>query len=165
MADAGVEVGSGGPDGGGWTLTTSALDAWLGWQAELALVAPRLDGGTAREVARRRAWREVRSLADAGLTFDEVDRIEAVVAVVATEWNVERLATGGPGARQGNALDDLSEAQRARAEAALKGPLERSTSGAALEARFGAEAMRVLESRRARVSSAWDALVDSRDGR
>ncbi len=138
-----------------------ALDAWLGWQVAMAGQKSVADGGLPRLLAMRRARFEAQRLADAGLTFDEVDRIEAIVAVAVTEWNLERLAGAGERSRFNAALVGLSEAQRAQAEAALGGSSTRSNP-ALLEARFGAETVRVLETREVELTRAWDALTEAK---
>lgn len=145
----------------GWRLTPVALDAWLGWQVAMAGQKSVADGGLPRLLAMRRARFEAQRLADAGLTFDEVDRIEAIVAVAVTEWNLERLAGAGERSRFNAALVGLSEAQRAQAEAALGGSSTRSNP-ALLEARFGAETVRVLETREVELTRAWDALTEAK---
>lgn len=158
--DAGVEIAVAVVDGG-FGLTPRALDAWLSWQGAMADRSRMTDGGHSREAAKRRARLEAQRLADAGLTFEDVDRIEAVVAVAVTEWNIERLAGSGEGRRFGAALVGLSEAQRAKAEAALGGSVAPRSSLPLLEARFGVDTMRALTAREAEIIRAWDALTDS----
>lgn len=120
------------------------------------------DGGHPRETGKRRARLEAQRLADAGLTFEDVDRIEAVVAAAVTEWNIERIAGSGGEARFGAALGGLSEAQRAKAEAALGSSVAPRSSAPSLAARFGVDTMRTITAREAEITRAWDALTDSR---
>lgn len=146
---------------GGFCLTPRALDAWLSWQGAMADRSRMTDGGYSREAAKHRARLEAQRLADAGLTFEDVNRIETAVAVAVTEWNIERLVGSGEGRRFGAVLVGLSEAERAKAEAALGVTVPRA-SPVSLEARFGVDTMRALAAREAEITRAWDALTESR---
>lgn len=147
------------PDAGA-VVTEARLDAWLAWQRTLAQW-PAFDGGDA---LRRRARAELSALADAGLTVDQVDAIEGVVAAVVAERSVAKLTGADAVAQFKGALAELSPEQKAKAEAALaelqaKGA---QTSLAGVEAQFGAEAVRVVLTREAEVTKTWDALLEAR---
>lgn len=146
-------------------VTLARLDAWLGWQKVMASLPPLgLDGGSS---LRRRARQEAALLADAGLSFDQVDAIEAVVAAVVAERNVARL-TGVEALQQfRQGVQQLGTEQRLKAEAAMADLQARSTQGslAPLEAQYGADAVAVVLSREAEVTRTWDALLEARGDR
>jgi hypothetical protein len=151
------------PDAGP-VVTEARLAAWLQWQQALAALPPlgRPDGGGGE--LRRRARQEAALLADAGLTSDQADAIEAVVAAVVAERNVAKL-TGADALAQFRAgMKQLGEEQRARAEAALADLQAKSTQGSltAVEEQHGAEAVRVVLTREAEVTKTWDALLEAR---
>jgi hypothetical protein len=143
-------------------LSLAALDAWLSWQATLAKESVGRDAGTGLEATRRRARREARALEEVGLSFDEVDRIEALVAAAVAEWSEQRLGGDGLRLRVSRGLAELSVEQRERAEAALFDAPAVAAVPSSLEARFGVETTRSLLARRAELTRAWDALVDAR---
>lgn len=151
----------------GWTLSPQALDSWLRWQSGLRGASSPGDGGVRRASGRQRARLEADLLAEAGLSFDEVDLVEDVVAAVVTQWHVDQLVDSDLRGRVAGALGELSEAQRREAEALLASASSdagwaHSAARAALEARFGAGSLHALEARRQEVTSAWDALMDPR---
>ena len=150
------------PDAGP-VVTEARLAAWLQWQQALAALPAlgRPDGGGE---LRRRARQEAMLLADAGLTSDQADEIEAVVAAVVAERNVAKL-TGADALAQFRAgMKQLGEEQRAKAEAALADLQAKSTQGSltAVEEQHGAEAVRVVLTREAEVTKTWDALLEAR---
>lgn len=156
-------------DAGLW-LTPEALDAWLRYQRELSTLPPvaRGDGGAvmARADVKARAHAEAALLADAGLTVDQVDRIEALVAAIVTERTLAKLSGGDALQQFEGALAGLSPEQRAKAEAALT-DLEAKTpvgSLAKVEDEFGADAVRLVLTREAEVTKTWDALLDATRG-
>jgi hypothetical protein len=146
----------------GAVVTEARVDAWLGWQRALAaLPAPGRDGGLD---LRQRAREEARLLAAAGLTDDQADAIEAVVAAVVAERNVSKL-TGADALAQFKAgVQQLAPEQRAKAEAALSDLQAKTTQGSltAVEAQYGSDAVRVILSREAEVTKTWDALLEAR---
>jgi hypothetical protein len=151
------------PDAGP-ALTEARLDAWLRWQQALAALPPIGQGDGGGAPLRLRARQEAALLADAGLTSDQADAIEAVVAAVVAERNVAKL-TGAEALQQFKAgLHQLGEEQRQRAEAALADLQARSQQGnlAAVEAQWGGEAVRVVLTREADVTKTWDALLEAR---
>jgi hypothetical protein len=154
-------------DAGGW-LTESALDAWLRYQRGLLELppAPRPDGGPGRawDGLRARVQAEAALRADAGLSADEVDRIEAVVAAVVTERALARLGGGEATETFRAVLEGLGPEQRAKAEAALSELSAKAlpASLAEVEAQFGADAVRVVLTREAEVTKTWDALLEAR---
>lgn len=154
---------------GGWALTNQVLAAWLGYQAVMLAQAPlgRPDGGAAslRDQVRRRARAELAARADAGLSEDDVDRVEELVAAVAVQRNIARL-TGADALRDferaaGN-LKDEQRLQAVRALANLKARVQQAAALDAERARFGDETVRVLLTREADVIKTWDALMDAR---
>lgn len=142
-------------------LSLVALDAWLSWRATLAKESGGRDAGAGLEATRRRARREARALEEVGLSFEEVDQIEGLVAAAVAEWSEQRL--GSEGLRRGvsRGLAELSVEQRARAEAALFDAPAVAPAPSSLEARFGVETARSLNARRAELTRAWEALVDA----
>ncbi len=144
-------------------VTEARLAAWLRWQVALAGLPGlhRADGGAE---LRARARQEAALLADAGLTSDEADGIEAVVAAVVAERNVARL-TGADALQQfRQGMTHLSVEQRLKAEAALADLQVKSAQGSLVqvEAQHGAEAVRVVLTREAEVTKTWDALLEAR---
>jgi hypothetical protein len=154
----------GGVDGG-WVLTAARLEAWVALQQALVQAPGRTDAGV-RADARRRAHLEVALLADAGLTRDDVDRIEDLVAPFVAERNVERLTGRAALGQFERALQQLTPEQRLQAEQAVLASDGGRASNAlpALEARLGAETVAVLLSREAEITRTWDALLESRGG-
>lgn len=156
-------------DAGAW-LTPGALDAWLRYQRGVATLPPvgRGDGGavTARDEVKARARAEAALLADAGLSANDVDRIEALVAAVVTERTLARLAGGDALQQFEGVLAELSPEQRAKAEAALIDLKAKTPAGslAAAEAEFGSDAVRLVLTREAEVTKTWDALLDATRG-
>jgi hypothetical protein len=161
--DAGVvqvEIVDAGP-----VVSEARLAAWLAWQQALAQLPPlgKADAGEGAEL-RRRARTEAALLADAGLTSDQADAIEAVVAAVVAERNVARL-TGAEALNQfKTGLDQLGPEQRAKAEAALADLQARSVQGnlATVESQYGVDAVRVVLTRESEVTKTWDALLEAR---
>lgn len=146
-------------------VTEARLAAWLSWQQALAGLPPlgRADGGGGAEL-RRRARQEAALLAAAGLTSDQADGIEAVVAAVVAERNVARL-TGADALQQFRAgVTQLGDEQRLKAEAALADLQAKSTQGslAPVESQYGVEAVRVVLTREPEVTKTWDALLEAR---
>lgn len=144
-------------------VTEARLAAWLQWHQALAALPGinRADGGAQ---LRSRARKEAALLADAGLTSDEADAIEEVVAAVVAERNVARL-TGADALQQfREGMTHLSEEQRLKAEAALADLQVKSAQGSLVqvEARHGLEAVRVVLTREAEVTKTWDALLEAR---
>ncbi len=155
-----IEVVDAGP-----LVTEARLAAWLAWQQAVAGLPAlgRPDGGGGAEL-RLRARREAELLADAGLTSDEADAIEAVVAAVVAERNVAKL-TGADALQQFRAgMKHLSVEQRVKAEAALADLQVKSSQGSLVpvETQHGVEAVRVVLTREAEVTKTWDALLEAR---
>lgn len=147
----------------GQVVTEARLDAWLRWQQALAALPPigRADGGSE---LRARARQEAVLLEQAGLTSDEADAIEAVVAAVVAERNVAKL-TGADALQQfRSGMKQLGGEQRLKAEAALADLQVKSTQGslAPIEEQHGVEAVRVVLTREAEVTKTWDALLEAR---
>lgn len=151
-------------DAGG-LVTEARLAAWLSWQQAISVLpaGQRTDGGVGAGL-RRRARQEAALLLDAGLSSDQVDAIEAVVAAVVAERNVARL-TGAEALQQfRSGMAHLSVEQRLKTEAAL-GDLQAKSalnSLGAVETLYGVEAVRVVLTREAEVTRTWDALLEAR---
>lgn len=158
--DAGVVVAEA-PEAGP-VVTEARIDRWLAWQKALAALPPAgRDGGPE---LRRRARDEAALLVQVGLSSDEADAIEAVVAAVVAERNVSKL-TGADALQQFRAgLAQLGTEQRLKAEAAMADLQAQATktSLAPLEAQFGADAVRAVLAREAEVTKTWDALLEAR---
>ncbi len=144
-------------------VTQARLDAWLGWQRALAaLPALTRDGGGPE--LRRRARDEAVLLGAAGLTSDQADALEAVVAAVVAERSVAKL-TGADALQQFKVgMQQLSVEQRVKAEAAMADLQAKTAQGSltGVEAQFGAEAVRTVLTREAEVTKTWDALLEAR---
>lgn len=163
-SDAGTLVG--GAMDAGPLVTEARLAAWLKWQAELAALPAlsRTDGGPGPTELRARARQEAMLLADAGLSGDQADAIEAVVAAVVAERNVARI-TGADALQQfREGMAHLSVEQRVKAEAALAATQIKTSQGSLkqVEEMHGAEAVRVVLTREAEVTKTWDALLEAR---
>lgn len=147
----------------GPVVTEARLGAWLTWQKAVWALPPLSpDGGGAG--LRLRARQEAALLAEAGLTSDQADAIEAVVAAVVAERNVARL-TGAEALQQFRAgMEQLSVEQRLKAEAALADLQAKSSQGSLgpVETLHGVEAVRVVLTREAEVTKTWDALLEAR---
>lgn len=143
----------------GPAVTEASVAAWLRWQQRVAEF-PR-DAGWSSQ---RRAKEEAAALVDAGLTAAQLDEVEDVISAVVAERMVGQL-TGG-NALQGfsQGLQKLAPDQRQKAEAALADLAAKSPSGslAAVEARYGAEAVKAVLSREAEVSKTWEVLLEAR---
>ncbi len=139
-------------------LSEAKVAAWLEYQRQMMT---RSDAG-----AQGRARRERSIRTDAGLTEDEVDRIEDVVAAVVTQRNLAKL-TGGDAVKQfEQATASLTAAQRAKAEQAmadLRARAAQSTNLDAERARFGEDAVRAVMAHEAEVTKMWDALVEAKE--
>jgi hypothetical protein len=146
-------------------VTEARLDAWLRWQQAMAALPPlgRADGGGGGEL-RARARQEAALLADAGLTSDQADALEAVVAAVVAERNVAKLTGADALAQFRSGMKTLGPEQRAKAEAALADLQAKSVQGSLgpVEAVYGAEAVRVVLTKEAEVTKTWDALLEAR---
>ncbi len=163
--DAGTLVG--GLMDAGPLVTEARLAAWLKWQAELAALPAlsRTDGGPGPTELRARARQEAMLLSDAGLTNEQADAIEAVVAAVVAERNVARI-TGADALQQfKEGMAHLSVEQRVKAEAALAATQLKTqpVSLKLVEEQHGAEAVRVVLTREAEVTKTWDALLERGD--
>lgn len=163
-ADSGTLVG--GLVDAGPLVTEERLAAWLKWQAALAALPSlsRTDGGPGPTELRARARQEALLLTDAGLTNEQADAIEAVVAAVVAERNVARI-TGADALQQfKEGMAHLSVEQRVKAEAALAATQIKVPQGSLkqVEEQHGAEAVRVVLTREAEVTKTWDALLDAR---
>jgi hypothetical protein len=144
-------------------VTPESVDAWLAWHHAVAeLAPPSLDAGRAGLLARARA--EAEALRRVGLTPAQLDAVEDVIAAVATE----RLVARWSGAQALEVFEasaaQLPPERRAKAEAALADLKTRGASdgGSALEARFGADAVRAVLTREAEVTKTWEALLEAR---
>lgn len=148
--DAGADALDAGVAG---VVTAQKLDAWLRWQS--AVLA--LDAGTEVRV---RAREEAQLLREVGLAPADADLIEAVVAAVVSERNLEKISGSEAMAQFKQRLETLAPEQRAKAEAALGDA--RAKNAAPLvqaETEFGAEAVRVVLAREAEVTRAWETLL------
>jgi hypothetical protein len=164
VVDAGTLVG--GAVDAGPLVTEARLAAWLKWQAELAALPAlsRADGGPGPSELRARARQEAMLLVDAGLTNEQADAIEAVVAAVVAERNVARI-TGADALQQfKEGMAHLSVEQRVKAEAALAATQIKATQTSLkqVEEQHGVEAVRVVLTREAEVTKTWDALLEAR---
>ena len=146
-------------------VTAARLGAWLTWQQAVAGLPAlgRGDGGRGAQL-RARARQEAALLADAGLTSEQADAIEAVVAAVVAERNVAKLTGADALAQFRSGMKQLSVEQRVKAEAALADLQAKSVQGSLVpvEAEHGAEAVRVVLTREAEVTKTWDALLEAR---
>ena len=144
----------------GWGLTEAKVVAWLGYQRAMMV---RSDAGALERARRERALRT-----DAGLTEDDVDRIEDVVAAVVTQRNLARL-TGTDAVRQfEQAAALLTPAQRAKAEQAMADLRARSAQATSLDAekaRFGVDAVNAVLAHEAEATKTWDTLVEAKEPR
>ncbi len=147
-------------DDAGWPLTEAKVVAWLAYQR---LMMARTDAGALDRARRERALRT-----DAGLSEDEVDRIEDVVAAIVTQRNLARL-TGSEAVRQfEQATAALTPAQRAKAEQAMADLRARSAQATSLDAekaRFGADAVNAVLAHEAEATKTWDTLVEAKEPR
>lgn len=147
-------------------VTEARLAAWLTWQDALAKLPPlgRSDARSPGLELRRRAREEAELLADAGLTSEQADEIEAVVAAVVAERNVAKLSGADALQQFRNGMALLSPEQRLKAEAALADLQAKSPHGSltAVEEQHGVEAVRVVLTREAEVTKTWDALLEAR---
>ena len=113
-----------------------------------------------------RARRERTLRTDAGLTEDEVDRIEDVVAAVVTQRNLAKL-TGTDAVKQfEQATASLTPAQKAKAEQAMADLRARSAQSTNLDAeraRFGSDSVSAVMAHEADVTKMWDALVEAKE--
>ncbi len=151
------------PDAGP-AVTAASLDAWLRWQQALArLPTPgRGDGGAGALLGRAR--QEAALLAEVGLTSVAADAVEEIVAAVVAERSMARLTGADALAEFSASLAQLPPERRAKAEGALMELKERAAAASTteLEARFGAEVVRVVLTREAEVTKTWDTLLDAR---
>lgn len=146
----------------GPVVTEARLAAWLEWQKALAALPASDAGIDAGDVMRKRARVELSLLADAGLTIEQADALEAVISAVVAERNVGRLSGADALAQFKAGLAQLTPEQRAKAEKAIADLQAKGQQGsAAVEAQFGSEAVRVVLTREAEVIKAWDALLAS----
>ncbi len=144
------------PDAGA-QVTSSKVDAWLRWQA-LVTALPVPDGGLD---VRGRARDEAKLLREVGLSSNDADRVEAVVAAVVAERNVAKISGAEALSHFKDGLAQLSPEQRAKAEAAVSDLQAKSppVSLAPVELEFGGESVRAVLAREAEVTRAWDALL------
>jgi hypothetical protein len=150
VEDAGVVSSDAGASAG---VTASKLDAWLRWQR--AVMALDVDAGV-----RVRARDEARLLREVGLAPADADLIEAVVAAVVSERNLQKISGAEALAQFKQRLETLAPEQRAKAEAALGvGRADGGASLAQVENEFGADAVRVVLAREAEVTTAWETLL------
>ena len=151
LEDAGVVAIDAGSNAA--VVTAEKLDAWLRWQRAVMT----LDAGTEVRV---RARDEARLLRDVGLAPADADLVEAVVAAVVSERNLEKISGAEAMAQFKERLEALAPEQRAKAEAALG---EARAKGSAplvqAETEFGADAVRIVLAREAEVTVAWEALL------
>jgi hypothetical protein len=155
-ADAGLGVDA------GWALTGERVQAWLVVQRELAKLGSFQSDAGVRDEVRRRARVELAVLADAGLTRSDVDRIEDCIAPFVAERNVERLSGGEALAQFQRALGDLTAEQREKAEAAFASARSNGSPLPGLEAKLGADTVKVLLEHEADLTKTWDALLEAR---
>ncbi|MFT3709786.1 MAG: hypothetical protein QM817_19325 [Archangium sp.] len=145
-------------------VTEARLAAWLEWQKAMSALKV---GDAGRGDLKWRAKAELVLLADAGLSIQQVDALEAVIAAVVAERSVSKLTGAEALAKFKAGLAQMSPEQRAKAEAALtelQAKTPQQGSLAAVEAEFGPDAVRVVLAREAEVSKAWDALLEARTG-
>lgn len=145
-------------------VTAASVDAWLRWQQAVVKLGPvsRADGGTERLLARAR--QEAALLREAGLSSAAADQVEEVVAAVVAERAVARLSGAQALDEFSASLAQLAPERRAKAEAALADLKAKTPTSdtAALEARYGAEAVQAVLTREAEVTKTWDTLLDAR---
>ncbi len=134
----------------GWPLTQATVDAWLRYQGQVMV---KLDAGTIERARRERAIR-----VDAGLSEEEVDAVEDVVAAVVTARNIAKI-TGGDAMRE---FEKVTAALPASLRA--KAPGVAATLDAE-KARFGEAAVSAVVAREIEVTKVWDALVEAKDPR
>jgi hypothetical protein len=155
-----MEVVDAGP-----VVTEERVDRWVAWHKAIAAIA--VTGADGGRDLRRLAREEARLLKESGLTSDDADTIEAVVAAVVAERSVAKL-TGADALAQFRAgLAQLGPEQRLKAEAAIaelqaQAPAAAARSMAPLEAQFGVDAVHAVLAREAEVTRTWDALLEAR---
>jgi hypothetical protein len=147
-------------DDAGSVLTPAKVDAWLGYQRQMLAT---LDAGALDRARRERALR-----LDAGLTEDDIDHIEDVVAAIATARTLATL-TGSDAVREFEAATaSLTPAQKLKAEEAMREVRARSSAASSLEAEkalYGAESVKAVLAREAQVIKTWDTLVEGGKGK
>ena len=145
-------------------MSASKLDAWLRYQKQL-LGKPLLDAGLAPLNAMGRARRERALRVDAGLSEDEVDFIEDLVAAIVTERNLAKL-TGVEAMRDFEqaavALTPSQKAQTAKALAGVRARAAQATSLEAQKTRFGAANVEAALARESELTKTYDAMVEGR---
>lgn len=148
----------------GTGVTAATVDAWLRWQQAVSKLGPvsRADGGAEGLLARAR--QEAALLREAGLTGAAADGVEEVVAAVVAERAVARLSGAQALDEFSASLAQLGPERKAKAEAALADLKAKTPTSdtAALEARYGAEAVRAVLTREEEVTKTWDTLLDAR---
>ncbi len=151
------KTGSEALDGG--ALTPAKLDAWLGYQRQMMMMA-KSDAGALGRARLERAAR-----LDAGLSEDDIDRIEDLVAAVVTGRNLLKL-TGGDALREfEQATASLTPAQRAQAQKAmadLKAKAQQTAGFEAERAKFGADVVNAVMAREAEATKTYEALVEAK---
>lgn len=149
----------------GWPLTEAKVDAWLSYQRK---VRAKVEVGAVQFSVTELARHEHAVRADAGLSEEEVDHIEDVVAAVVTSRNVSKL-TGVEALREFERVAaSLPETQRSQVDLAMRELRTKAQRAASLEpekARFGVEAVGAVLAREAEVTAMWDALVEAKEAR
>ncbi len=155
-----VDAGTANVDAGvAGVVTAQKLDAWLRWQSAVLSV----DAGTEVRV---RAREEARLLREVGLAPADADLIEALVAAVVSERNLEKISGSEAMAQFKQRLETLSPEQRAKAQAALgNGAAQNAAPLVQAETEFGADAVHVVLAREVEVTRAWETLLQLQSGK
>jgi hypothetical protein len=165
-SDAGVAGGSGGSDAG-WRLSRSSLDSWLKYQGEVGAafepVSARDGGPTLHDELRRRAKAERAARLDAGLSLEEIDRIDELAGAVVAARTVARLAGGDAALKLEKAASGVKGQSKEQADEALADLLARADGGeryAEQRERFGDGNVELVLSRLDDVERAWSAALE-----
>lgn len=145
-----------------WTLTLSRLDGYLRYQRALIAQAPR-DAGAGEATVEERAGFDERTRQEAGLSVEDVEKIEAMISVLASR----RLATRMTGAdepvplppQEKEKLSPEQTEQLARSMTARDTLLKASKSLEDERARFGTRNIDVLLQREAELLKNWALMM------
>ena len=175
-ADAGLQPSNReAPSDGGWTFSAAKLDAWIHLQRATGASAQGsgFDGGlggagkSVRAEVLSRARFEEGSRLVAGLSEDDVDRIEDLVAALVMSRGLERVTGGESPLDLERALAGLKIERRAEVAAALadlraRSPVDAGGPLSELRQRVGAEPFEALLAREPELTAGWESLLESR---
>ncbi len=143
-------------------MPQAKIEAWLWYQKHL-LRDPLNDAGPGVSLPVGRAKRERALRVDAGLSEDDIDFIEDLVAAVVTARNLAKL-TGADAMRDfEQAAVALTPAQKSQSAQAMAGIRARAAQAASLEAekaRFGSANVEAVLAREGECTKTYDAMVE-----